>query len=599
MTVKIAHLCPVTAAACLLLLLSSCVFDRESCPPVEGSGAYSLSIRIGAQALATRAANHGEEPASEAEDFINVKGEDYCVYLLDGDGRVKQRFVPTAMTLVQGSDKVYQLTGDFIPEMDRMQVMVLANWKAFGGEYGYDLIGRSLEDLYAGDGDLIFTYPADDGKSWMPSVDAEGIPMFGLSEVFEVKKELSIPNNRYEVTVEKDVKMLRSLSKVEVTNETARNPDGTDEDGHAIEIVSCRLTGYNTTGRFIPDLREGNAEWDQVQSDGKTGTETKQVVSPSMPAGGNALSAAGLLFGGNEGDASFTAYVPEMVLPTDDSRPRIEVILSIDEEEHEPYYIELAEYKDGVVGSGYEALLRNHHYQFNITKVEVGVSTDLIIHIETKAWEIKDDEFTYDDLKFAFADASAAFQWDKDPEAKYNGRYEHDASERDVPLDEYTRTLIATRVDGPVGTFTLKEPQRAYWTLALYVDDDALNDAFRIDLWDETLDGGAGWNNRPGEDSDTVTRPVDGKEVRFRIVATGDISGTDPYKARLVMTIKTFDDRIMEVNLPWFNKNQYYVDSEDLQYDSEGMPQPSTDKPLSPYGDYYIIIQQSSGLADL
>ena len=224
----------------------------------------------------------------------------------------------------------------------------------------------------------------------------------------------------------------------------------------------------------------------------------------------------------------------------------------------------------------------------------MGVSTELIIHIETKAWEIKEDEFTYDDLKFAFEDASAAFHWDKHPEAKYSGRYEHDTSERDVALDEDdTRTLVATRVDGPVGTFTLTDPQRAYWTLALYVDDDALNDAFRIDLWDETLDGGAGWNNRPGEDSDTVTRPVDGKEVRFRIVATGDISGTDPYKARLVMTVKTFDDRIMEVNLPWFNKNPY------TNSDSTEMPQPSTDKPSSPFGDYYIIIQQSSGLADL
>ena len=128
MTVKIAQLCPVTAAACFLLLLSSCVFDRESCPPEEGSGAYTLSIRIGAQSLATRAVDHDEKLASEAEDFINVTDGDYCVYLLDGTGRVKQRFVPTAMTLAPNSDKVYELTGNFIPDMDRMQVMVLANW---------------------------------------------------------------------------------------------------------------------------------------------------------------------------------------------------------------------------------------------------------------------------------------------------------------------------------------------------------------------------------------------------------------------------------------------------------------------------------------
>lgn len=591
MTVKIAHLCPVTAA-CLLLLLSSCVFDRESCPPVEGSGAYSLSIRIGAQALATRAVDDKEQEASKAEDFINVEEKDYCVYLLDGDGRVKQRFVPTAMTLAPNSDKVYELTGNFIPDMDQMQVMVLANWGgAFGGEYGYDLIGRSLEDLYAGDGDgdgdgsLIFTYPATDGKSWMPSESAkEGIPMFGLSEVFEVKKELSIPNNRYEVTVEKEVKMLRSLSKVEVTNETARNPDGTDEDGHSIEIVSCRLTGYNTTGRFIPDLRGGNAEWDKDQTDG-----TKQVVSPSMPADGGDYSAAGLLFGGNEGDASFTAYVPEMDFTTG-PRPKIEVILSIDEEEHEPYYIELADYEEGApkTGGEYEALLRNHHYKFNITEVEVGVSTDLYIHVETKNWDMDEDELTYNDLAVEFTD-NGVFHWtraDYDPAEK--GVVDKDGVSSTADKDR--RSLLVTRQGGAEGVFIITEPVRGTWTLALYAADDTDNSAFQIDLWgeyDEMQDDGTtvtkeGWI----AGADAVSGRITGEEeVRFRIVATGDNISPDDYSARLTMSVTTFDDRMFYVNLPYCNEH-----SADDSFDSADMPQPTVEN-----RGYYTIIQKTSG----
>lgn len=577
----------------MLLFLSSCVFDHESCPAEEGSGAYTLSIRIGAQSLATRAVDHEEGLASEAEDFINVDGRDYCVYLLDGDGRVKQRFVPTAMTLAPGADRVYDLRGNFIPEMERMQVMVLANWGSFGGEYGYDLIGRSLEELYAADseGKLIFGYTAADGKSWMPNKDAgKGIPMFGLSEVFEVEKE--IKNNRYEVTVQKDVKMLRSLSKVEVTNQAVDGTTGVDADGHRIEIVSCRLTGYNTTGRFIPDLRGDNAEWDKAQSDG---TGTRQVVSPSMPAGGNAFSASALLFGGNEGDASFTAYVPEMDFTRGGSRPQIEVILSIDGEQHDPYFIELAEYKDGVADSGYEALLRNHHYQFNITKVEVGVSTELIIHIETKAWDLDDDELTYNDLEVVFAEGKT-FHWTEG--------ISYDPAE-DAAIDSDRRRLVVSRVDGVEGLFAIIKPERGTWTLKLIGDDNTPHDAFYIELWgkytvtqaDGTTTEEYGWLIDEGAASVTGNIPTGDDGIKFRIVATGDIVGSLDYTARLTMTVQTFDGRIMEVNMPYFNNNYQTVgNSSSTAATGSPMPFPSVD--TTPSG-YYTIVQRNSGFNDI
>ena len=607
MTFKFAPKGTILAAAALLL--SACVEEREACPAPDEAQAYTLSIQIAASSLATRVSNAPDDPGLEAEWLINIGDQDYCVYLLDESGRVKQRFEPTSITIGyenEASDNlVYKLKGDLLPEAvtDRMQVMVLANWGSFDGTEKYrtnTLIGSSLTDLYRDNSNYNFTYtPGGAGDiSWTPSVttagtNGTGIPMFGLSEVFNVTKTWNNTDNKYHVDVPEQINMLRALAKVEIDISTA--VELAEADGHKISLESCTLTRYNTTGRFIPNGIT-NPGWS---------TNTQQVTAPSMPAGSawssNELKLVSLSESGN----TLTAYIPEIDLRglSGDARPRLEVVLKIDEDLHDPYPIELANYDaDGKATTGYDALLRNHLYQFNIVEVEVGVSTDLHLHIETKAWDLADDELTYDDLKFAFV-KNAAFQWDRTPDDKYEGQYEHDRSEPDPenPMEQGDgkRTLIANRQKGPVGTFTLDSPERGSWTLALYADDQALNDTFRIELWDDSLNGGdGGWNNRPDEDPDTVTRPVDGKEVRFRIVATGDVKGSDPYKARLVMTVKTFDDRIMEVNMPWFDKNQDAATDTAKVWDSTDMPQPRVGDD-DYYGDYYIITQLSTGMSDL
>ena len=585
------------------MLSSSCINESNTSCPADQSGAkeYKLNLNIAAENIVgTRAEasdqdeqNHKPQPGSRDENFINVDDSDFCVFILDGsDSRVIQRFEPSATRLVErGDGTYYQLTGSFKPQSDVIRVMVLANCDDFEsaaavGGSAYEEIKEEttvlFSDLFSTGSDFAFTYPADNGKSWVPVSTGEkrtGIPMFGVSEPIRIYPEGTIESGKpglFSPELEVGpISMLRALAKIEIVNNTPK-------DDAEIKITSCKLTQYNTSGRFIPVVDKDaassvNPGWNELM---------KQVMTPSLPTGLSQGAGKNLQFVPVDADGlRWVAYIPEMDLTqmnmgTGDY-PQMEVVVSVDGETQDPYYIELGDYSDGQFNNTwYDNLLRNHWYTFNINNVEIGVSGELYIHVETKNWEMEEDELTYNDLAVEFAE-NGRFHW-----TTMNYDQEETLDGEPIVLDSDRRSLIVTRQGGAEGAFTIAEPARGTWTLALYGADDTANDGFHIELWGkytETQDDGStvekeGWLTG----ADTVSGSIPG-EVKFRIVATEDNISQVDYSARLVMSVKTFDDRMMEVNLPYFHNN-------DSASDSSEMVPPTVDN-----RGYYTVIQKTSG----
>lgn len=571
---------PACAISLALAVTASCIFDDVSgCPPLPDDGGYTINIALSAGSFATRTSGHNYNPGTDDESFINIPSEDYAVFIFDGEGNFVQRFEPGAVSLQRnGTDKYrYVLSGAFRPEkeLSSIQLMVLANWNtSFGGSYinfekeigGYGTETEStLNQIYAETGKFNFKMPADRSGatpvSWMPSEGNSGIPMFGLSKTVSLSDEEEL----IELSGDYEIPVLRSLAKIEILDKVPTGP---------ANIERCVLTSWNTSGRFVPDGRDvekGNPEWNSP------GT---QVEYPSLPAG--VVSETNLQFaktkktveidGEDTEKDCFVVYVPEMNLAVD-TPPVLEVYVK---GMTDPYKVVLSEYEEGKPkeGTEYEALLRNHIYRYNI--LSVGVTANLELYIETPEWELDEDEYVYNDAaaQWYVADGETkSFSWVMTDEEREKGlkipAANHDSDEVILAGEEGNRRNVVVSIAGgteAVATFTIAEPVRGLWTLALYADDGTPNHWFRIDLWDaEHGTWIEGNDTLSGEVAKAGETP---QEVKIRIVAKELQFTESPNTARLVMNATTFDGRMVELNL-------------------------TSDDPMKPVGtsDHYIIKQ--------
>lgn len=515
-----------------LLTLAACAVDdvAEHANPKKDSDGYRIRLTLSAGSLNTRSEGHATEVGTADDAFINIAQDDYAIFIFDDAGQFVQRFEPGAVSLQQDANNKYKyvLNGALKPEraLEKMQMMVLANErKDFRGNYFLfenAIASQTLSQIYANNTQFNFTMPVASNVSWTPTPDETGIPMFGLSEVIALDKEI--------VELTNEVPMLRALAKIEILDKV---PDGKNAN-----IERCVLTTYNTSGRFIPDVTN-NPNWNG------TDEYNTQIETPSLPDGVTtdtdlqfALTKRNVTIDGTSYEKDcFVAYLPEMAL-TDANRPEINVYVK---GTARPYTIKLSGYEEGKPKEGeeYTSLLRNHLYRYNV--LSVGVNTELTLYIETPVWdETPDQEWTYTDADATFAE-NGTFAWDTP---------QWDNSDMG---DQY-RILLVTDEEGAEGRFTLTGPQGGTWTISLFADDDTRNDHFRIDVWN-----GMEWQPY----GDTATGNIDSREVRIRIIATAANGTAVDYTARMVMTVKTFDDRVANVKL---TENAEYNPSNDTYY---------------------------------
>lgn len=424
-------------------------------------GATRASAPGAASSAATRAEGHDLDldPATAAENYLAFDQGDYQVLIFDGFGRFLQTFNPQwTLSSWQNDGTTYNTTliGPLALEFPEIQIMVLANCATFDAEWGTHFSGATapnnfvlpngypnwqygtfLSDFYANSVSIYqkefkdsFTYtpssinngntPSPTGAyTWRPNFAGEknsanrGIPMFGLSDVISLEKDVDRDYTPVEGEIEEgarvvhgDIKMLRALAKIEVINGTPADEPAT--------IARVALSHYSTGGRVIPNVAD-NPLWDKPQT---------QVSRPSLTSPDAVPQIAELRFYQPDPNSDRrVAYVPEMAIGqeqfdlNDAARPHINVY--IDNTNTAPYRVELADYdpttKKPDPTKGYAALLRNHIYRYTITSVGVSAEFELEVLpwdlVEDDAWEFTENIVIPDDgwIKWAnYANATTA-----------------------------------------------------------------------------------------------------------------------------------------------------------------------------------------------
>ena len=546
---------PYISIILLPTLLGGCLSDRESCPD-QGTGPtkesrLNLTLTVGYPS--TRAAEHDKlENGTPEENYIDIEN-DLKTYILvkspatDGgeeDWKIYEEF--EADIIVPGNG-TYLLSGKLPDELRSrdIRLLALANWGSMGGSDKYPVITDGseilLSDLYLNGTDYNYNYPTGTSLTWTPAASSgKGIPMAGITE----PQRIPAPDNLFVLEMDMgQLPMLRSLAKIEIVDMTEED-NKVSLEGVTLTRAGATGTSYNTIGRLIPDGRDDkNPEWYK---------ENQQVTEPSLPENVE-VSASELSFHSlNENKTHFVAYVPEMDL-RGDNPPVMNVTLKVDGV-RKSYTVKFAKYDGKTAGEAYQHLLRNHIYRFNITKVETGIDADLTLLIETPEWDVDDDQnWDYEDLKPGWKEDGGKFFWE-------NPNY--DKSD----LDDQQRILLVTPSEGAVGTFTLESPKNTQWILSLVTDDGTPNHWFRIDLWDETIEDWIVQDQMPDADkfiADTQSGMIDGKQVKFRIMATNVNESEQDYSARVVLTLQTFDGRVLNVDL---NDNDSETDPGEDKY---------------------------------
>ena len=386
---NISYKCLLLAMLTTALLPSCNVWQDDldgSEDGAENVNEFILNMNITARQIDTRATEHeGRDNGTAADNFINIDGGDYCVYILDGSNNsVITKFTPSLTT--KTADGSYRLSGKFTYDPTKMttfRLMVMANWQAFGGDYSANITDGStvLSSLYSDRTNFNFTYQPTtttdkDGKqsswSWVPAGDEtdnrqrQGIPMFGLSDV------ITIPKFKYGFVPELEVgsiPMLRALAKIVVVNAIDESTQKEE-----VEILSCKLTKYNSNGRFIPNGTE-NPDWNKEET--QVTNPTLPITSPSLPE--QTDQEKDLLFIPSSDKKTFTAYVHEMIVKSLQEKPYIEVEAKVGNEEARKYTIQLGKYSDNyefLWDSYFEAILRNHRYQYDVMSIIHGIHLD-------------------------------------------------------------------------------------------------------------------------------------------------------------------------------------------------------------------------------
>lgn len=305
----------------MVVCLSGCIYDKtvEWSDKETETNLYTLQLAVTTQTEATRAAGHGDETGTEAENYIDFAREDYRVLLFNADGTYKATILPNRLTYKQGSSNTHIVEG-LITEAEKpsgkFYVVVVANWKAYdGSDYDtFDNFSASTGALWQNGTDFNFTYQPAGNSSWTPDNNANPkrlIPMFGMAQVNE--ESFSAPDRDGNSYITATIPMLRALAKVEVVDGIT----GSNNNGFSNQLNSVSLSRYNTTGRLIPNVKE-NPSW---------GVQNTQVTTASLPEGETSPQGTILPFLPvvNNNKTTWRAYIPEMALGAwkSDNRPRL------------------------------------------------------------------------------------------------------------------------------------------------------------------------------------------------------------------------------------------------------------------------------------
>lgn len=374
-------------ASLLLLPLASCILEAPDDKESPAAEEFTLNINLtlpSSVAQTTRADGHDTDPGTEAENYIDFEGGDFRLLVFGADGQMVDGLFKDDFTYrlksSAGTSAVYTLSGTMsVPDAEtrekisKLHFMVLANWRSFERSNtrtsfyypsfaGYGLKSDSPKPIYNEGRDLNFTFKAQTGTSWTPSIAQKRyIPMFGVTD--ELDLDYVVAMSHHSDSPISSIPMLRSMAKVEIV----------DVEGDLVSSVS--LSQANASGRVIPDIYS-NPSWNDNDI---------QVTAPSLPSVPGELKK--IQFVRVEDNAQkqkvYAAYIPEMDLT--DLRP--EFLIYNGEKELKAnfnnYDLDGKEVTDA--DKELKSVLRNHIYRFNVT----AQSDNLYIRLNVLPWQME------------------------------------------------------------------------------------------------------------------------------------------------------------------------------------------------------------------
>lgn len=275
------------SAIAFLSVFQSCVCEYDDFNPVElepGERAFvQFRLDSGDSHFGnTRATGdsdfdkegHGQEAGLAAENYVSL--DDMKVFIFNTTtGKLIEELKPMP-SLNDPTVVTAELTvRDHLIADDKgnvnVSLVVLANWKSIGRDYPALYINQSTMD----DLEKSKTYVFTQSPSWMPSYDVNtgkgnGIPMYGRQDYSGFTLDLLKASNRdnplklypesgtASKSYEKDIKLLRSLAKIEIADNISFRVNGYPK------VESVRLKNYRSNGLLVPSPESFNSGFNQV-----------------------------------------------------------------------------------------------------------------------------------------------------------------------------------------------------------------------------------------------------------------------------------------------------------------------------------------------
>ena len=332
-----------TLSVCIaLLLLSACRQEQDGLAVADESAAsvqVSFTLTTASGNASTRVGT--DEPGTGYENYIDITNNNFRFLLFDTeDDTFVYSFTPQSVTPAGASGEyaqTYEVEGEMPEEYAdfNYKVVVLANWLDYPDANDLIIDRTTIEDICSA---YAYQYTAP----FVPS-EEQLIPFYGVATInTTLRPDIS--------TNLGSIGLLRALCKVEVK---------CSADGFTLKEV--KLNKYSTKGMCAPLKVYNNTKEDWEKNE--------QIHLPAD------VEIEESLYFTKQDDGSFLVYVPEYG-NTDNEQSYLSVTLT-DANNKEVTLkspnIYFKNYTDGspVEGSDYD-LIRNHWYQFDITKVDDG-----------------------------------------------------------------------------------------------------------------------------------------------------------------------------------------------------------------------------------
>lgn len=341
-------------------LITSCGKDNDEFPPLLGSKDNPVSIHFrmsmdNSSSAMTRAATWGDTytgiTGSSFDEQIDVSTVRVAVF----QGEEFKGVVSDLICYKSGN--IYEFYGEI------SDIEFIAN-----NTYKFMVFANCDEvDSYktsGGYGNLVFN---------AASVQLNGkyIPMWGVKE-FSLTQSGTGVDNRYLYNLG-TINMLRSVAKVQVLMGT------TDYRIKSVTIRKHNASGYSLPLHWnkVADVR--NLSW-------KAENENAKSFNPK-----SGIAATGLNFSSEVEGQKYVAYLPEQ---ENDGSVVMDVVV-VDGADKEYTFTDAIYLKDYASSQTLD-LVRNHYYEYTITKVNT--SGDLVLTCVVQPWTLVEESWDYTDV---------------------------------------------------------------------------------------------------------------------------------------------------------------------------------------------------------